>query len=146
MYEDALARVDLFSRLRFQELTQVAARCREVRYSPGAVLIAQGEKGAGLFIISKGTVRITRKNGSDGAEQVLGTAGTADILGEMALLDDLPRSATVTAVDEVSALVLPFGDFRVILRHILSTEPNAGMELLATLSLRVRKCEQRVYE
>ena len=146
MYEDALARVDLFSRLRFKELTQVAKCCREVRYSPGSVLISQGEQGAGLFIITKGTVRITRKNSSDGAEQVLGTAGIADIIGEMALLDDLPRSATVTAVDDVSVLVLPFGDFRVILRHILSTEPDAGLELLATLSLRVRKCEQRAYE
>jgi CRP/FNR family transcriptional regulator, cyclic AMP receptor protein len=146
MYEDALARVDLFSRLRFKELTEVAKCCRVAKYSPGSVLISQGEKGAGLFILTKGTVRITRRNSPDGAEEVLGTAGIADIIGEMALLDDLPRSATVTAVDEVSVLQLPFGDFRMILRQILSTEPDAGLELLATLSLRVRKAEQRAYD
>jgi len=146
MYEDALARVDLFSRLRFKELTEVAKSCREARYSPGEVLVSQGEKGLGLFIISKGTVRITRKISPDGAEEVLGTAGIADIIGEMALLDDLPRSATVTAVDEVTALVLPFGEFRQILRHILSTEPDAGIEMLAVLSRRVRQAEQRAYE
>ena len=146
MYEDALARVDLFSGLRYKELTEVAKCCREGKYSPGSVLISQGEKGLGLFIITKGTVRITRKNSPDGAEEVLGTAGIADIIGEMALLDDLPRSATVTAVDEVSVLVLPFGDFRFILRQILSRDPDVGLDLLAVLSRRVRKCEQRAYE
>ncbi len=146
MYEDALARVDLFSRLRWKELTEVAKCCRVAKYSPASVLISQGEKGLGLFIITKGTVRITRKNSPDGAEEVLGTAGMADIIGEMALLDDMPRSATVTAVDEVTVLVLPFGEFRMILRHILSTEPDAGLDLLAVLSRRVRKAEQRAYE
>ena len=146
MYEDALARVDLFSGLRYKELTQVAKCCREARYSPGSVLLSQGEKGLGLFIITKGTVRITRANGPGGAEEVLATAGMADIVGEMALLDDLPRSATVTAVDEVSVLVLPKGEFRMILRHILSTDPDVGLDLLAVLTRRLREAQNRAYE
>jgi CRP/FNR family transcriptional regulator, cyclic AMP receptor protein len=146
MYEDALARVDLFSGLRYKELTQVAKCCREGKYSPGSVLISQGEKGSGLFILTKGTVRITRTNSPDGAEEVLGTAGMADIIGEMALLDDMPRSATVTAVDDVSALVLPFGEFRRIFRYILSTDPDVALDMMAVLSRRLRKAEQRAYE
>ena len=146
MYEDALTRVDLFSGLRYKELTEVAKCCKVGKYLPGSVLISQGEKGLGLFIISKGTVRITRKNSHDGAEEVLGTAGTADIIGEMALLDDLPRSATVTAVDEVTVLMLPFGEFRRILRSILSRDPDVGLDLLAVLSRRLRGAEQRAYE
>ena len=146
MYEDALARVDLFSGLRYKELTQIAKCCREARYSPGSVLLSQGEKGLGLFIITKGTVRITRKNSPDGAEEVLATAGMADIIGEMALLDDMPRSATVTAIDEVSVLVLPKGEFRMILRHILSTEPDVGLDLLAVLTRRLREAQNRAYE
>jgi len=146
MYEDALARVDLFSGLRYKELTQVAKCCREARYSPGSVLLSQGEKGLGLFIITKGTVRITRANGPGGAEEVLATAGMADIVGEMALLDDLPRSATVTAVDEVSVLMLPKGEFRMILRHILSTDPDVGLDLLAVLTRRLREAQHRAYE
>ena len=146
MYEDALARVDLFSGLRKKELTEVAKCCREARYSPGSVLMSQGEKGAGLFILTKGTVRITRTNSPDGAEEVLGTAGMADIIGEMALLDDMPRSATVTAVDDVSALVLPFGEFRRIFRYILSTDPDVALDMMAVLSRRLRKVEQRAYE
>ena len=146
MYEDALARVDLFSGLRYKELTQIAKCCREATYSPGSVLLSQGEKGLGLFIITKGTVRITRANGPGGAEELLATAGMADIVGEMALLDDLPRSATVTAVDEVSALVLPKGEFRMILRHILSTDPDVGLDLLAVLTRRLREAQNRAYE
>ena len=146
MYEDALARVDLFSGLRKKELTEVAKCCREAKYSPGSVLISQGEKGLGLFILTKGTVRITRANSPDGAEEVLGTAGMADIIGEMALLDDMPRSATVTAVDDVSVLVLPFGEFRRILRYILSADPDVALDMMAVLSRRLRKAEQRAYE
>ena len=146
MYEDALARVDLFSGLRKKELKEVATYCREGTYRPGAVLISQGEKGLGLFILTKGTVRITRVSSPDGVEQVLGTVEAGDVLGEMALLDDLPRSATVTAVDEVSVLVVPFWDFRNILRRILRSDPDVGLDLMAVLSRRLRKAEQRINE
>jgi CRP/FNR family transcriptional regulator len=91
-------------------------------------------------------VRITQKKGPDGAEEVLATAGMADIVGEMALLDDLPRSATVTAVDEVTALLLPKGEFRMILRHILSRDPDVGLDLLAVLTRRLREAQHRAYE
>ncbi len=146
MYEDVLARVDLFSDLGKKELKEVASCCREGKYSPGSVLISQGEKGLGLFILTKGTVRITRRNSPDGEEQVLGTVEAGNILGEMALLDDLPRSATVTAIDEVTALLVPFWDFRIILRHLLRNDPDVGINMMAVLSRRLRKAEQRVNE
>jgi CRP/FNR family transcriptional regulator, cyclic AMP receptor protein len=146
MYEDVLARVDLFSGLHKKELKEVAKCCREGNYSPGSALISQGEKGLGLFILTKGTVRITRANSPDGAEEVLGTAGAGDVIGEMALLDDMLRSATVTAVDDVTVLVIPFWDFRNILRNILRSDPDVGLDLLAILSRRLRKAEQRVLE
>jgi len=146
MYEEDLARVDLFSGLRQKELKDLAAYCGERTFSPGSVLLSQGEQGLGLFILTKGTVSITRKNSPDGAEEVLGTAGAGEVIGEMALLDDLPRSATVTAVDEVSVLLLPLWEFRRILRRILRSDPDVGLDLLAVLSRRLRKAEQRVLE
>jgi CRP/FNR family transcriptional regulator, cyclic AMP receptor protein len=146
MYEDALSRVDLFSGLGKKVLKEVALCCREATYKPGSVLISQGEKGVGMFLLTKGTVRITQTNNSGGAEQALGTLEAGDVFGEMALLDDLPRSATVTAIDEVTALLVPFWDFRIILRHLLSSDPNIGLELMAVLSRRLRKAEQRVTE
>ena len=146
MYEEVLTRVDLFSGLPKKDLKDLATYCREGKFSPGSVLISQGEQGLGLFILTKGTVRITRKNSPDGAEEVLGTAGAGDVIGEMALLDDMPRSATVTAVDDVTVLVMPFWDFRIILRSLLRNDPDVGLDLLAVLSRRLRKAEQRANE
>ncbi len=143
MYEDALARVDLFSGLRKKDLKDLAAHCKERTMSPGSILLSQGEQGVGLFILTKGTARITRKNSPDGAEEVLGQAVAGDVIGEMALLDDLPRSATVTAVDEVTVLLLPLWEFRRILREVFNSDPNVGLDLLAVLSRRIRKAEQR---
>src|SRR6266571_508265 len=105
MYEDALARVDLFSGLRKKELKDLATYCGERTFSPGSVLLSQGEQGLGLFILTKGTVRITRKNSPDGAEVVLGTAGVGDVIGEMALLDDLPCSCCRYGNSAVSCAV-----------------------------------------
>ena len=146
MYEDALARVDLFSGLRKKELKDLATYCGERTFSPGSVLLSQGEQGLGLFILTKGTVRITRTNSPDGAEEVLGTAGVGDVIGEMALLDDMPRSATVTAVDDVSVLLLPLWEFRRILRRILRSDPDVGLDLLAVLTRRLREAQNRAYE
>ena len=146
MYEDALARVDLFSGLRKKDLKDLATYCREGKFSPGSVMLSQGEQGLGLFTLTKGTARITRKNSPDGAEEVLGTAGAGDVIGEMALLDDLPRSATVTAVDEVTVLSLPLWEFRRFLRRSLRNDPDVGLDLLAVLSRRLREAEKRALE
>src|SRR5437764_3632713 len=146
MYEDALARVDLFSGHRKKDLKDLATYCREGKFSPGSVMLSQGEQGLGLFILTKGTARITRKNSPDGAEEVLGTAGTGDVIGEMALLDDLPRSATVTAVDEVTVLSLPLCEFCRFLRCSLRNDPDVGLDLLAVLSRRLREAEKRALE
>lgn len=146
MYEDALAHVDLFSGLRKKDLKDLATYCREGKFSPGSVMLSQGEQGLGLFIITKGTARITRKNSPDGAEEVLGTAGAGEVIGEMALLDDQPRSATVTAVDEVTVLSLSLWEFRRFLRRSLRNDPDVGLNLLTVLSRRLRKAEQRALE
>jgi len=95
MYEEALARVDLFSGLRKKELKDLATYCGERTFSPGSVLLSQGEQGLGLYILTKGTVRITRKNSPDGAEEVLATAGVAMSLASWRswmICPALPRS------------------------------------------------------
>ena len=146
MYEDVLARVDLFSGLRKNDLKDLATQCREGKFSPGSVMLSEGGQGLGLFIITKGTARITRKNSPDGTEEVLGTAGAGEVIGELALLDDLPRSATVTAVDEVTVISMPLWEFRRFLRRSLRNDPDVALDLLAVLSRRLRKAEQRILE
>jgi CRP/FNR family transcriptional regulator, cyclic AMP receptor protein len=139
MYEDILARVDLFSGLDKKDLQLLTSSCQERKYKAGATLMKQGDSGVGLYVIISGTVHITQANNPDKAEVDLGTAGPGSVLGEMSLLDDLPRSATVTAVDEVSALLLPVWEFRATLRN----HPNIALRLLSVLSHRLRKAESQ---
>jgi CRP/FNR family transcriptional regulator, cyclic AMP receptor protein len=137
MHEDTLARVDLFAGLDKKDLQLLAGACQERKYRAGSTLIKQGDTGVGLYVITGGTVHITKAADPDRAEIDLGTAGPGNVLGEMSLLDDLPRSATVTAVDDVTALLLPVWEFRTTLRN----QPNIALRLLTTLSRRLRKAE-----
>ena len=91
----------------------------------------------GLYILTKGRVRITQARDPDRAEVELGISGSGDVLGEMALLDDLPRSATITAVDDVTALLLPVWEFRTTLRN----HPDIALKLLAVVSRRLRRAQ-----
>jgi CRP/FNR family cyclic AMP-dependent transcriptional regulator len=141
MYEDTLKRVDLFSSLEKKELQALAKSCQERKYSAGSTLISQGDTGVGLYIVTGGTVRITQTNSPDRAESVLGTEGPGGVLGEMALLDDLPRSATVTAVDDVTALILPIWEFRAAIH----SNPDIAVKLLSVLSRRLRRAEKRLH-
>jgi CRP-like cAMP-binding protein len=137
MHEDTLAHVDLFAGLDKKELRHIAGSCQERKFPAGSVLMQQGDTGAGLFVITSGHVKVTQATDPDRAEENLRTMGPGEVLGEMALLDDLPRSATVTAIDDVTALLLPIWEFRTILH----SNPDIAVKLLATLSHRLRKAE-----
>ena len=141
MYEDVLAKVDLFSGLNKKELQALARICQERKYKAGTTLVSQGDTGVGLYIITSGKVRITQALDPDKAEEVLAEEGPGSVLGEMALLDDLPRSASMVAIDDVTALLLPVWEFR----STLQQHPDIAVKLLSVLSRRLRKAEQRTY-
>jgi CRP/FNR family transcriptional regulator, cyclic AMP receptor protein len=138
MYEEILAQVPLFKDLAPREVQILASNCRERDYPAGAVLLRQGETGVGLFVIVSGRVRVTQQR-EGGQDYELAMLGKGDVVGEMSLLDDLPRSATATALEPTKALVLPVWDFRAVLRD----SPEIGIKLLAVLSRRLRQAEQR---
>ncbi|HLX40450.1 MAG TPA: cyclic nucleotide-binding domain-containing protein [Ktedonobacteraceae bacterium] len=142
MYEDTLSHVDLLANLDKKELQVLSRVCQERHFSAGSTILSQGDSGVGLYVIKSGTVRILRAGGPDSAEEELGTAGAGEVLGEMSLLDDLPRSASVVAVDDVTALVLPIWEFRTILQN----HPDIALKLLSVLSRRLRKAENRSHE
>jgi CRP/FNR family cyclic AMP-dependent transcriptional regulator len=137
MSENILARVDLFSTLDKKDLQLIAKSCQERSYSAGTTIFSQGDSGVGLYVIETGKVRITLARDPDRAEEVLSTLGVGDVLGEMALLDELPRSATAEAIEDTTALLLPVWDFRGILRSY----PEIALKLLGVLSRRLRKAE-----
>jgi CRP/FNR family transcriptional regulator len=136
MYEDVIAQVPLFSDLTKREQQILSANCREREYPAGAALLRQGETGVGLFILTSGKVQVNQQTPA-GESRSFGTFERGAVLGEMSLLDDLPRTATVTALEPTRALVIPVWDFRAALRE----SPDIAIKLLGVLSRRLRQEE-----
>jgi predicted MFS family arabinose efflux permease len=97
--------IPIFAPLPLAMLENLALRLTERRYGPGATIVTQGEPGDAFFVIADGEVAVD----VDGAARPGLRAG--DFFGEIALLRDVPRTATVTAVGDVTALALERDDF-----------------------------------
>ncbi len=100
-----LARVPLFHDLNGRQLERLAGRLVERAYKAGQDIVTQGKGGAGLFIITAGAAEAIRVR-SDGSKAVVNTFGPTDFFGEMALLDEDPRTASVVATQDTHCLVL----------------------------------------
>lgn len=132
--EQALAKVGLFETLNPKFLKGIAGICTERSFKPGEYLMKQGESGIGLFIIFSGRVRIEKTDAS-GKEVEIAENGPGDIMGEMAVFDGSPRSASVKAVADTSCLVLASWEFN----SFLKAHPEAALELLPIVVKRFRE-------
>lgn len=103
--------VPLFSGLSKRELAQVASIADEIDLRSGRTLIREGERGREFFILLAGSAEVTRKG------KVLATRGAGDFFGEVALMCDVPRVATVTTTSPSRALVVTDRDFRALVRR-----------------------------
>jgi CRP-like cAMP-binding protein len=132
---DFLKHVSWFEDLDQKSLEAIANAAVEQRYQPGQEVVRQGDTGVGAFIIRSGKVDIVQDR--DGRETKLATLGPGDVLGEMALLDEFPRSATARAVEPTTALGIQRWHFR----GILESHPQIALALLPMLSRRIRRAE-----
>lgn len=98
-----LGQAPVFRGLSPRLLGRLAARCFERAYVPGEVVFREGEPGKGLYVILEGSVAVTR--GGNG-EHLLRTLGPGECFGELALIDDLPRSATARVTAPARLLIL----------------------------------------
>ena len=103
------------------------------RFPAGTVLMREGEEGSSLFLIHEGSVKIVTAD-SKGDELIINTCGPGEIIGEMALLDRAPRSATVVAIADVDALELQQDAFQ----ELLHQRPDLTMDLIRAFSSRLR--------
>jgi CRP-like cAMP-binding protein len=101
-----LARVAVFSDLNTRELNELAASMKQNRYEPGRAVVTEGESGVGFFVVAEGTASVS----VDGRE--VGTLGPGDCFGEIALLTERKRMATVTAQSELTCWGMPAWTFR----------------------------------
>ncbi len=92
--------VDLFEGLNASELDQIAAICTEKHFQSGEMITRQGEAGDELFIITEGFVEVVLDERGSSPVRVVVSLGSGQIIGEMALLDQGPRSASIRAVGD----------------------------------------------
>jgi CRP/FNR family transcriptional regulator, cyclic AMP receptor protein len=123
----AISRVPLFSRCSKAQLNQIAQLADEIDLPAGRVLTKEGARGREFFVILEGAADVRR----DG--QVIALLGGGDFLGEIALITDVPRTATVTTTTPVRILVLPTREFRQLLR----TSPDIQGKVLQAVAERV---------
>jgi diguanylate cyclase (GGDEF)-like protein len=135
---DLLARVPLFRDLSPDDLAEIAATSSVQSFARDEHIFDIGEPGRSLFIITDGLVQVHHPH-RDGQFE-LAQFGPGDFFGEMALLDDAPRSATARALGEVEALVLD----KVQFRKLLGERPDVGLKLLQTLSTRIRHADEQI--
>ncbi|MFH1009247.1 MAG: Crp/Fnr family transcriptional regulator [Candidatus Latescibacterota bacterium] len=139
MEHQLLRRVTLFSGLKEEELAALVEVTVRKTFQKHSVILLAEEEGNSLFIIQKGKVKVSILS-EDGREIVLSILGEGEFFGEMSLLDGLPRSATVIALEDTEALVLR----REELLRLIEQSPQIAIKLMAQLTIRLRKTDLKV--
>ncbi len=136
---DVLQKVPLFSQLSAADLQRVVEVARDRAYPKNSVILFEDDPGDALYVVAKGQVKVVLI-GEDGREVILSVLGEGEFFGEMALIDDEPRSAHVIAMEDSTLYVLRREDFQGILEH----SPGIGLALLRELSRRLRRVDEKV--
>lgn len=131
----ALAAVPLFTGCTKRELGQVAKAGTEITKPAGAIIAEQGQLGREAFVILEGRVDVKR-----GGRKIT-SLGKGDIVGELALLDHGPRTATVECVNECTFFVLDQRQFR----ETIEGHPAIAIKLLGTLAERIREFDRKYF-
>jgi CRP/FNR family cyclic AMP-dependent transcriptional regulator len=124
---EALRRAPLFEGLSKKELTQLARVSEDMEIPAGTALTKEGEIGHEFFVIVEGETQVQRKG------RKVATRGGGDFVGEIALLEQVSRTATVTAKTDLRVFVLTSKDFH----HLLEENPKVERKVLRTLAKRV---------
>ncbi|PIQ29102.1 hypothetical protein COW36_18085 [bacterium (Candidatus Blackallbacteria) CG17_big_fil_post_rev_8_21_14_2_50_48_46] len=107
-------------------------------FSAGEILFREGEAGDRVFFIMQGRVKVHQTH-SEGHEQELAQLADGDIVGEMAVLDDRPRSATVTALEETDVMVVLKENFLASMEQ----QPQLAIRFLKLLSDRIHRLNDK---
>ena len=129
----SLKAVPLFSGVGERELKRLANVMRESRFSEGEVIATEGQSGVGFFVIEEGNASVSLHG------EIIRTLGPDDHFGEIALIDEGPRSATVTAGTDLRCRGMAAWEFRAFVQE----HPEVAWPLLQTLASRLREAEGR---
>jgi len=129
--------VMLFAGLSDDELDEVVAICQERHLQRGEILAEQGAPGNEFYVVTNGFLEISIA-GDETSSQVLVNLGKGQIIGEMALIDQGPRSATVRAISEAVVQVIRRGDFEDVCNKNTRIGYIVMKDMAADLSFKLR--------
>lgn len=135
----ALQNIPLFSGLTDQDVQSLLKLATPRRFAKSVAVIREGAEGESLFIVIEGKVKVYL-NDDNGKEIILSVLGPGDFIGELALIDDDARSASVMTMEPSEFLVLPKQAFRDHLRK----NPDLAMNMLRVLATRLRGADQMI--
>ncbi len=135
--EELIRDTPLLARLPEEDVRALASRGRVRSYPSGTVIFQEGGPGDSLYIVIEGSVRIV-VNSAKGEEATVALLGPGECVGDLALLDGRPRSASAIAAEDSRALVVTRQEFT----RWLTQRPSAAFALLETISLRVRRTDE----
>ena len=138
---DALASlrgIPLFARVAQGDLEQIASHLIERRYPRNTTIVEEGLPGDYMYILRDGRVKVTKLS-EDGREKILDFLETGSFVGEMALLERGPRSASVKTLSPVRVLALSRTDFIALLRK----SPDLALAVIQELSRRLRSVNEQ---
>jgi CRP/FNR family transcriptional regulator, cyclic AMP receptor protein len=137
--QELLRSVPIFSELTEADFSSLAKVANRRRYPKDAVVFFENEQGDFFFMILEGRIKVTIL-GDDGREVILTLLGSGDFFGEMALLDNEPRSATAIAVEDTELLSLHRNDFQ----SVLTDNRSITMGLIKVLTGRLRRANHQI--
>jgi len=137
---DALKKVPLFANIETSKLKLMAFASERLTFRPGQVLVKQGDQGDAAYIILEGEAEVVLSQ-DDGTEVVVATLKKNSVLGEIAILCDVPRTATVRAKDKTETLKIT----KDLFFRLVQDFPQIGLEVMRILAARLEKTTQDLY-
>lgn len=134
-----LENIPLFSGLSKQDVAAIAAHAITKTYPAHSIVIREGELSDSLYLILYGRAKVYVSN-AEGAEAILNMLGPGDFFGEMALLDNAPRSASVMTLEPTRVSIISKQAFR----DCLARQPDIAYNLIRALNQRVRMLTENV--
>jgi CRP/FNR family cyclic AMP-dependent transcriptional regulator len=134
-----LKHVPLFAELANAELEIVTAAARQKRYPRGSIIFHEGDRGDYLCVILSGRVKVTLL-GVHGRETIVRVLERLDFLGEMALIDEAPRSATVMAIEPAEVMEIARAPFLALMQQ----QPAIALKVMTQLARALRRTDEQI--
>jgi len=134
---ESLRRCALFAHVAQDGLRTIAGQMRRRRFRRNEVIFHQGDIGDSLQVVASGAVKIVLPS-TEGDEAIIASLHAGDFFGELALIEEHPRSASVIADEETECLLFPAWEFTAL----LAEHPELALPIMRTLIARLHKREQ----